>query len=77
MKSNCMVSADKSELKAVGQTSKNINTGEWRNWQTCLPAGASRILFIKNSRVAELADALDLGSSGVTLGGSTPPPRTS
>ena len=26
--------------------------------------------------MAELADALDLGSSGVTRGGSTPPPRT-
>ena len=28
------------------------------------------------ARMAELADALDLGSSGVTRGGSTPPPRT-
>ncbi len=28
------------------------------------------------ARVAELADALDLGSSGVTLGGSSPPSRT-
>ena len=26
--------------------------------------------------MAELADALDLGSSGETRGGSTPPPRT-
>lgn len=26
--------------------------------------------------MAELADALDLGSSGVTRGGSTPPSRT-
>jgi hypothetical protein len=28
------------------------------------------------ARVAELVDALDLGSSGVTRGGSTPPLRT-
>lgn len=27
------------------------------------------------ARLAELADALDLGSSGVTRGGSTPPSR--
>ena len=27
--------------------------------------------------MAELVDALDLGSSGATRGGSTPPPRTS
>ena len=31
---------------------------------------------IKHARVAELADALDLGSSGETCGGSNPPPRT-
>ena len=31
--------------------------------------------YIKLARVAELADALDLGSSGATHGGSTPPPR--
>ena len=29
------------------------------------------------ARVAELVDALDLGSSGVTRGGSSPPSRTS
>ncbi len=29
-----------------------------------------------NARLAELADALDLGSSGATRGGSTPPSRT-
>jgi hypothetical protein len=29
-----------------------------------------------SARVAELADALDLGSSGVTYGGSSPPSRT-
>jgi hypothetical protein len=31
---------------------------------------------INYARVAELADALDLGSSGETCGGSNPPPRT-
>jgi hypothetical protein len=31
---------------------------------------------INHARVAELADALDLGSSGETCGGSNPPPRT-
>src|SRR5882762_10555497 len=30
----------------------------------------------RRARVAELADALDLGSSGATHGGSTPPSRT-
>ena len=34
------------------------------------PAGSSR------AKVAELADALDLGSSGVSRGGSSPPFRT-
>ena len=29
-----------------------------------------------HARVAKLADAPDLGSGGVTRGGSTPPPRT-
>ena len=29
-----------------------------------------------HARVAELADALDLGSSGATCGGSNPPSRT-
>ena len=32
--------------------------------------------MISCARVAELVDALDLGSSGVTRGGSTPPLRT-
>jgi hypothetical protein len=41
---------------------------------------AARVLFDiyigKIADVAELADALDLGSSGVTRGGSTPSIRT-
>ena len=34
------------------------------------------IVKIKYARVAKLADALALGASGVTLGGSSPLPRT-
>ena len=32
-------------------------------------------IFFDYARVAELADALGLGSSGVTRGGSSPPSR--
>ncbi len=38
---------------------------------------AGRLLQLwPGARVAELADALDLGSSGATHGGSSPPSRT-
>ena len=33
-------------------------------------------IFRLNARVAELAYALALGASGISLGGSTPPSRT-
>ena len=61
------------------------NIGQRRNeagGQDATSSGALRSeekssRIARNARVAELADALDLGSSGEILAGSTPAPRTS
>ena len=46
-------------------------------WMDSMPRArhAQRRRVLPDARVAKLADALDLGSSGVTLGGSSPPSR--
>jgi uncharacterized protein (DUF2237 family) len=52
----------------------------WARWLTtrcnCCMMPPSDRPCLCTARVAELVDALDLGSSGVTRGGSSPPSRT-
>ena len=48
----------------------------WARWSNVRSSEHGKVVKTKDARVAELADALDLGSRGATRGGSTPPSRT-